>query len=79
VSDAASLTLLISLLAVLFDVLAHFLAQRTAQLLRLLGGLGWLNLLGDFFGDDSFGFDAEVFVNPAAHLFSDLGEPLHRR
>ena len=77
VSDAARMTRLLSLLAVLFDPLADFLAQRAASLLCLLDGLGLLDFLGDFFRDDLFGF--EVFAHPAAHLFGDLDEPLHWR
>src|SRR6266513_1317226 len=71
------MTRLLSLLAVLFDPLADFLAQRAASLLCLLDGLGLRRLLSDFFRDDFFGF--EVFAHPAAHLFGDLDEPLHWR
>src|SRR6266545_7290931 len=77
VSDAARMTRLLSLLAVLFDPLADFFAQRATSLLHLLDGLGLLDLLGEFFGDDLFGF--EVFAHPAAHLFGDLDEPLRWR
>ena len=64
------MTRLLSLLTVLFDPLAGFLALRVAQLLGLLDGLGLRGLLADFFGGDFFGF--EVFAYPAVHLFSDL-------
>ena len=77
-SDAARVTRLLSLLAVLFDPLAGFFAQRAANLLRRLDGLGLLDLLAGFFGDNFFGL-AEVFAHPTAQLFSDLGEPLHGR
>src|ERR1044071_4485235 len=71
------MTRLLSLLAVMFDPLAGFLAQRAASLLHLLDGLGLLDFLGDFFRDDLFGF--EVFAHPATHLFGELDEPLHWR
>src|SRR6266511_3279065 len=77
VSDAVRVTRLLSLLTVLFDPLAGFIAQRAASLLYLLDGLGLLDFLADFFRDDLFGF--EVFAHPAAHLFGDLDEPLHWR
>ncbi len=48
------MTRLLSLLAVMFDLLARFLAQRAAHLLRRLDGVGLLDLLGEFFGDDFF-------------------------
>ena len=79
VSNAVRVTRLLSLSAVLFNALAHLLAQRAAHLLRRLDRLGLRGLLSDFFRDDFFGFETEVFAHPAAHLFSDLGESLHRR
>ena len=74
-SDAVRVTRLLSLSAVLFNALAHFLAQRAVHLLRLFDGLGWRNRFGDFFGDNFFGF--EQFAHPAAHFLDDQGEPLY--
>src|SRR6266702_988802 len=71
------MTRLLSLLTVLFDPLAGFLAQRAASLLCLFHRFGLRDLLSDFFRDDFFGF--EVFAHPAAHLFGDVDESLHWR
>ena len=76
-SDAARMTRLLSLLTVMFDPLAGFLAQRAARLLCLFHRFGLRGLLSDFFRDDLFGF--EMFAHPAADLFGDLDEPLHWR
>src|SRR6266581_711702 len=76
-SDAARETRLLSLLAVLFDVLAHFLAQRVAQLLWLLDGLGWRDLFSDFFRDDFFLF--ELVTKPLTDVLGDLDESLSGR
>ena len=77
VSDAARKTRLLSL--VLFDVLAHFLAQRAARLLRLLDGLGWRDLFSDFFRDDFFLFEAELVTEPLTDVLDDLDESLSGR
>ena len=74
VSDAVRVTRLLSLSAVLFNALAHLLAQRAAHLLRRLDRLGWRDLLGDLFSDNFFGF--EQFAHPTAHVLDEQGEPL---
>src|SRR5438093_3418868 len=79
VSDAARETRLLSLLAVLFDALAHFLALRMAQLLRLLDGLGWRDLFSDFFRDDFFLLEAELVTEPPTDVLGDLDESLSGR
>ena len=75
-SDAARVTRLLSLLAVLFDALVHLLAQRAAQLLRLLDGLGWRDLFSDFFRGDFFPFEAELITEPLTDVLGDLDESL---
>src|SRR6266567_2374103 len=79
VSDAARMTRLLSLLAVLFDALAHFLPQRAAQRLRLLDGLGWRGLFSDFFRDDFFLFEAERVTAPLTDVLGDLNKSLSAR
>src|SRR5438093_7008243 len=79
VSDAARETRLLSLVAVLFDVLAHFLAQRAARLLRLLDALGWRDLFNHFFRDDFFPFEAELVIEPLTDVLGDLDESLSGR
>lgn len=67
-SDASRKTRLLSLLAVLFDVLAHLLAQRTAQLLRKLHGLSWRDFFSHFFRDDFFPSEPKLVTEPSTDV-----------
>jgi|SRR6266540_1061110 len=73
------MTRLLSLLTVLFDPLAGFLAQRAARLVYLLDGLGLLDFLGDFFRGDFFPFEAELITEPLTDVLGDLDESLPGR